>query len=100
MLEVHQCQLGTAHEMFTSDTCNNLVPPHRVLVIGPPEDASWNSEACKTASSKNGLRCHIIKPVAILSEISDSLNWALWQSATAGVFGDWLHLAPSANVFI
>jgi len=46
MLEVHQCQQGNAREMYTSRTCNNLVPPHDVLTSGPPRDASWNSEAC------------------------------------------------------
>jgi len=45
MLEVHQCQHGIAHEMYTSGTCDNLVPPHDVLIFGPPRDASWNSEA-------------------------------------------------------
>jgi len=46
MLEVHQCQLGTAHEIYTCDKCHNPVPPHRVLIFGPPQDASWKSEAC------------------------------------------------------
>jgi len=32
--------------MYTCDRCQNLVPPHRVLIFGPPQDASWESEAC------------------------------------------------------
>jgi len=40
MLEVHQCQQEIEHEMYTSGTCDNLVPPRNVLVFGPPRDAS------------------------------------------------------------
>jgi len=40
MLEVHQRQQGFAHEMYTSGTCDNLVPPHGVLIVGQPRDAN------------------------------------------------------------
>jgi len=46
MLQLHQCQLETAHEIYTCDRWHNLVAPHCDLILGPPQDASWKWKAC------------------------------------------------------